>query len=156
MSHFFNFFSSINHAGTSEATRIRADDGFARQIYAQGYNLSSSVSAGPINTSAVYGHSIIQLGFWGLDPSKGALSGFVYNNQVVDPTTYNRIILDESAAHTFANAKNGAMGTSNRSKICKIYVSRKQYRGEGGSLSTEKSFGRGYTSPDVFDLERSE
>ena len=48
------------------------------------------------------------------------------------------------------------MGTSNRSKICKIYVSRKQYRGEAAALSDEKSYGRGYTSPDVFDLERKE
>ena len=143
-----------NFSGIDPITKaVIEDDGFARQLYAQGYNLSADVSAGLAGVSAVYGHSILNLDELG---GVSALSGFVYNNEVVDPTTYNRILLDESAAHVFANAKNGAMGTSNRSKICKIYVSRKQFRGEGASLATEKSYGRGYTSPDVFDLERKE
>ena len=146
-----NFFSGIDPSTKA----VMSDDGFARQIYAQGYNLSGDVSAGPADLSAVYGNSILDLSKHSVTDGS-ALSGFVYNNQVVDPTTHNRILLDESAAHTFANAKNGAMGTSNRSKICKIYVSRKQYRGEAAALSDEKSYGRGYTSPDVFDLERKE
>jgi hypothetical protein len=144
-----NGFSSINPYNDS----VLSNDGVANQLYAQGYNLSSNVSAGPTTLSALYGHSIISLGGLG---GTSALSGFVYNNEVVDPTTYNRILLDESAAHTFANAKNGAMGTSNRSKICRIYISRKAYRGEAAGASDEKSFGRGFTSPNVFDLERKE
>jgi len=146
-----NYFSSINPSTKA----VISDDGFARQIYAQGYNLSGDVSAGPPDLSAVYGHSILDLSKHSTTDGS-ALSGFVYNNQVVDPTTHNRILLDESAAHIFANAKNGAMGTSNRSKICKIYVSRKQYRGEAAAASDEKSYGRGYTSPDIFDLGREE
>jgi len=150
-----NYFSSIS--GTNSTAVLPSaipDDGFARQLYAQGYNLSGPVSAGPTSLSATYGHSIRRM----LGEGGDDLSGFIYNNEVVDPTTYNRILLDESAAHIFANAKNGAMGTSNRAKICKIYVSRINTDGEGVAVGRSdglgKSFGRGYTSPDVFDLER--
>jgi len=149
-----NYFSSISAINLGPpvggAPSSLADDGFARQIYAQGYNLSGPVSAGIQGLSATYGHSIRRM----LGEGGDDLSGFIYNNEVVDPTTYTRILLDESAAHTFANAKNGAMGTSNRAKICKIYVSRINRGGEGASLNSQKSFGRGYTSTDVFDLER--
>jgi hypothetical protein len=52
-----NYFSSINPSTKA----VISDDGFARQIYAQGYNLSGDVSAGPPDLSAVYGHSILDL-----------------------------------------------------------------------------------------------
>jgi len=147
-----NFFSGINLV-TGQVTQ---DDGFARQLYAQGYNLSGDVSAGVDAVSAVYGHAIRNPHSVTTHSLTSALSGFFYNKEMVDPTTYNRIILDESAAHIFANAKNGAMGTSNRAKICKIYVSRTGLNSEAASLVDQKAYGRGYTSPDIFDIERSE
>jgi len=150
-----NTFSSIDATGG-----IDSDDGYARQLYAQGYNLSGPVSAGPTTLSATYGHAIrfptATEGHGNLLGSDLSLSGFVYNNEVVDPTTYTRIQLDESAAHIFANAKNGAMGTSNRAKICSIYVSRGSVNGEAAALSSQKTFGRGYTSPNIFGLGRKE
>ena len=155
-----NFSSLETSGGRGVLLAPYSDDGMHRQIYAQGYNLSGDVSAGPTTVSSTYGNALLNLSVYGRDTVAGqqvsSLAGFVYNNQVVDPTTHNRILLDESAAHTFANAKNGAMGTSNRSKICKIYVSRRDYRGEEdwGEAAKGKSRGRGYTSPDVFDIER--
>jgi len=151
-----NYFSSMETSGFPAGVTIHADDGFARQLYAQGYNLSGDVSAGPTTLSATYGNALLDLSKYGTAAAAAAssLSGFVFNNQVVDPTTYTRILLDESAAHTFANAKNGAMGTSNRSKICTIYISRTTKNAEGDAVL--KSFGRGYTSPDVFNIEREE
>ena len=153
-----NTFSSID-----ANNHLVVDDGMHRQIYAQGYNLSGPVSAGPMTLSATYGHALrVPIATEGNGQHGAAmnsfsgLSGFVYNNEVVDPTTYTRIQLDESAAHIFANAKNGAMGTSNRAKICSIYVSRGAVGGEAAALSSHKTFGRGYTSPNIFGLGRRE
>ena len=152
-----NFLSSVSL--TESHRGANSDDGYAAQILAQGYNLSGSVSA-TSDLSSIWG-SIIRAnpsmqvsamkaaGFYGNEAL--VTSGFIYNNELVDPTTYTRIRLDESAANIFANAKNGAMGTSNRAKICTIYKSTTGVRGEAAD-DDSKRYGKGFRSSNVFDL----
>ena len=118
--------------------------GYAPQVFAQGYNLSGSVSA-VLTTSALYG-KILRINNDGdLEPS-----GYYYSNEFVKPDP-NAIRLDDSAANTFANAKNGAMGTSNRPQICSIYLSNTSITGEG-KLPNTNALGSGFKSPNIFDI----
>jgi hypothetical protein len=64
-----------------------------------------------------------------------------------------QVILDESAANTFANAKNAAMGTSGRPRLLTIAGSHKSLGGEGRTNSSV-DYGRGYKSATVFDIGR--
>jgi len=151
-----NYLSSIAEPGYPQGR-----SGYQAQIFAQGYNLSgmmmasgtvSSLYGKVLQTSSKY-HSRTDLGF----PANGipalGTSGFYYNKDFVDPGTYTRIMLDESAANTFANAKNGAMGTSDRSQICTIIPTHTTAGGESSS-DENKTDGRGYKSSNIFDLGR--
>lgn len=118
--------------------------GLATQVFAQGYNTSGILSA-LIDTSAVYG-KILRI----TDEGELEASGFYYCNEFVkiDP---NQIMLDRSAANTFANAKNGAMGTSNRAQICTIYEPTLASNGEGKGPDIAH-LGSGFRSPNIFDI----
>jgi len=130
----------------SLATQLYQDGkpGYIPQLFAQGYNASGSLSA-VLETSAVYGKLLRVSKEEGLQAS-----GFYYNNEFVkvDP---NAIMLDESAANTFANAKNGAMGTSNRAQICTIFNANTGITGEGKQSSID-ALGSGFRSPNLFDI----
>ena len=161
-----NFLSSVP-IDSGEAHKSAIDDAaYAPQLFAQGYNLSGSVSAAS-DLSATWG-SIIRVDVTeqvsGTELEAGIIygstalttSGYIYHNEMVDPTTYTRIILDESAANIFANAKNGAMGTSNRAKICTIYKSKTDMRGEAAVAASKGNTGVGFKSSNIFDLNRDE
>ena len=64
-----------------------------------------------------------------------------------------RIWLDESAMNTFANAKNGTLGTSGRKKIFSYYESTTDYPGEG-FYAADATHGIGLGSANLFDLDR--
>ena len=122
------------------------------QIYAQGYNPSGPVSSVVVTTSSLYGK------FFKASHGAGYYndffpSGFYYGSAMVAPDTFQRILLDESAANTFANAKNGAMGTSGRAQICSIYKAHTNRHGESSSYLF-KDQGIGFKSPNEFDLDR--
>lgn len=135
------------YVGVDSAANTLQQDGYlgyARQLFAQGYNTSGNLSAID-SASSVYGKVIRETDDGGL-----AVSGYYYANEFVniDP---NCILLDESAANTFANAKNGAMGTSNRPQICTIYSSKIDSTGESKSSSTTHE-GSGFRSSNIFDI----
>ena len=65
----------------------------------------------------------------------------------------SRIWLDDSAMNTFANAKNGTLGTSGRKKIFSYYKAITQYPGEGW-WQANSGFGVGLGSANLFDLDR--
>ena len=135
----------------SLATQLFASDGdygYIPQLFAQGYNASGALSALP-SASAVYGKALR------IDEVTNNIdvSGFYYCNEFVkiDP---NSIMLDKSAGNTFANAKNGAMGTSGRPQICTIYSADTFDSGEARNNSTR--YGVGFRSSNVFDpIERN-
>lgn len=130
----------------SMATQLQQDGelGYVPQLFAQGYNASGNLSAVD-GASSVYG-KILRI-----DETDGTLgvSGYYYCNEFVkvDP---NLIMLDESAANAFANAKNGAMGTSNRPQICTIYSNKTTDNGEA-AINVNLQ-GTGFMSPNVFDI----
>ena len=119
--------------------------GILQQIFAQGYNASGNAYSDN-SISSIYGKMLR------INETTGALelSGFYYSNEFVDSNP-NAIILDESGANLFANAKNGAMGTSNRPQICMIYSSKRSSIGEGRSASSGIK-GKGFKSSNIFDL----
>lgn len=132
----------------SLATRLfdpNYDPGNIIQIFAQGYNYGFNLSA-TADTSGLYGKLLRVSQASGLESS-----GFYYANEFVHSNP-NLIMLDESAANTFANAKNGAMGTSNRPQICMIYSSKTDEYGEGKARAFGLVQGTGFKSPNMFDL----
>lgn len=111
----------------------------AYQAYAQGYNPSGSLSAVP-EVSAIYSDI-------------GATSSFFTTSAFIDPSFRSRIRLDQSAADTFANAKNGALRRSGRIPFCTIYYSTGVSNSEGFDTLTIGS-GQGLYSVNIFDLSR--
>jgi len=131
-----------------------------KQLYAQGYATSGDVSAintqGPnyYNPSAMYP----DLGGSGyiatlpLDQQvENVVSSFFYTKDMIPTDTAANIWLDESAMNTFANAKNGTLGTSDRKKIFSYYKAITDSTGEGFFDATQ---GHGIGSVNLFDLDR--
>lgn len=118
--------------------------GYVNQLYAQGYNPAGNIYA-PSSVSGVYA-SLVK---W--NGTSYVTSGFYYCSGFT-PEAGHRIILDESAANTFANAKNGASAKSGRPRICTILL---PYQTSVlGNSSTTKKWGKGLQSIQVFDLEK--
>jgi hypothetical protein len=111
----------------------------AYQTWAQGYNPSGSVSAAP-EVSSIY-------------KTLGSASAFLTTSAMIDSSYRTRIRLDESAADTFANAKNGATARSGRVPFCTIYRSRNT---EGSESFSTSAIGHGFglLSVNIFDLSR--
>lgn len=121
--------------------------GYVPQVFAQGYNYMDNLMASAGGASSLYA-GVLKFGADNIL----ATSGFYYCSSVV-PSTGENIILDESAANAFANAKNGAAARSGRPKICTIY---KPYVSVSvGDSSTAKGLGKGIQSLTNFDLDRN-
>jgi len=145
-------------------TSVLIKKGTPYQIFAQGYNVSSDCSAtnnqGPNwqNPSSIYE----DLGFSSfrgevmknLNGPTGpqAASSFYYASAMLGDSE-NRIWLDESSMNTFANAKNGTLGTSGRKKIFSYYKTTTNYPGEG-FWQPDGGDGVGFKSANLFDLDR--
>ena len=90
--------------------------------------------------------------------SAGNFSGTPYITKAMlpnsDPTN---IMLDESFSNTFNNAKHCSTSYSGRKKLVTIYRAKTSYAGEpypGGSGAWRKGLGNGFTSTNIFDVER--
>lgn len=129
--------------------------GAANQIFAQGYNNSGSLSAlpptGEANASSVAPDLLklsrdttvanINDAYW--------TSGFYYCSEFVEENP-TQCMLDESAADTFANARNASIGLAGRPRKTTIYKA-------GTDRTTESYQGDtigGLKSTNVFDLSR--
>ncbi len=110
----------------------------AYQAWAQGYNPSGYVSAAPVVSS--YYNDL-------------TTSVFLTTSSMLDTGFRDRIRLDESAADMFANAKNGALGKSGRTKICTIYKNVTEEGGEAFDTGATQ-YGVGLLSVNIFDLYR--
>jgi len=141
---YFSPDSMVNHLSTPPGeTDIY---GVPYQLYAQGYQPSASLS-GSLSVSSTH-PSILQMGTNGLQTS-----GYYYGSSIMDPGTHKRVMLDESAANTFANAKHAANSMSGKSKLVTIYTPHTGIGGEAAA-STGNTRGRGFKSANVFDLNR--
>ena len=138
--------------------------GVPYQVLAQGYNASGDCSAinnqGVTynNPSAIYqdlGFSAHIMSLPIADQQENVASSFFYASAMLPCDSQSRIWLDESAMNTFANAKNGTLGTSGRKKIFNYY---KVYMEQGGEsffgANTAADMARGIGSASLFDLER--
>jgi len=152
-----NPYISMGYTFPDRATLLT---GPPKQLYAQGYATSGDVSAintqGPnyYNPSAMYP----DLGGSGyiatlpLDQQvENVVSSFFYTKDMIPTDTAANIWLDESAMNTFANAKNGTLGTSDRKKIFSYYKAITDSTGEGFFDATQ---GHGIGSVNLFDLDR--
>lgn len=131
--------------------------GPAYQIFAQGYNCSAPLSALPpegyINASG-YAPDLLKLSYDsdgdGIADSLWT-SGFYYCAEIIEENP-TQCVLEESAADTFANARNASVGLAGRPKKTTIYKADQSrasetYQGDGIT---------GFKSATVFDLSRDD
>ena len=160
------------------------DTGIIYQTLAQGYNPSACVSStvtddvgsvyasGPTWPTNIHGklNPISLNGSGGMLPNGEDWYYFVAANGDVDARApafayvkdflprdyYGRVRLDESAIATFANAKNGTLGTSGRIRLVTMTRSLTTAAGQGGQGTSEvpshKQAGTGFLSAETFDL----
>jgi hypothetical protein len=75
---------------------------------------------------------------------------------MLDPSYFNRIRLDESAANTWANAKHNGIAKSGRFKLVTLYrATASTEPGSQAFTATTAKYGQGLRSAEIFDLRRS-
>ena len=150
---YFSTDPAVNYLVTSGDSAGAASgnlNGFARQVFAQGYNFSGTLSAA--GNSEFNGSSYTSL----LRSVEGGLehvaaSGFYYASAMVLSPNTIKAVLDDSAANTFANAKHNSVGKSGLAKVVSIYLPAKVL---GGDSWAGYSYGKGLASTNNFDLDK--
>jgi hypothetical protein len=143
----FRLYLSVDPAVNSfvDATTL-SGYGIIPQLYAQGYQPSSNLlcSGSP---SSMYMSVLRRNSSGNIVPS-----GYYYSNEMVTNPSNARIILDESAAETFANAKHCSAGKSNLAKTVNIYY---PYHGDTGGIIKfgDHALLYGIGSVNIFDAE---
>ena len=149
--------TSLGYSWSDRATLIT---GPPKQLYAQGYACSGDVSA--INNNGATWENVSSI-FPDLGASayinslpadqqvENDASSFYYTSAMVATDCEPRIWLDESAMNSFANAKNGTLGTSGRKKLFSYYKAITDSTGEA-FFNTSRATGIG--SINLFDLDR--
>ena len=135
--------------------------GPAYQLFSQGYNCSAPLSAlvptGETNASGEH-PDLLKLSYDsdgdGI-PDQLWTSGFYYCDEMLEENP-TQCMLDESAAETFANAKNASVGMAGRPKKVTLYRARIDAAGNRGSESYtgDTSGSLGFKSAAIFDLSR--
>lgn len=120
--------------------------GIIPQIYSQGYQPSSYLLCSG-TPSSLYLNALQRNSAGNIVPS-----GYYYSEDIVCNSSNARIVLDESAAETFANAKHCAAGKSNLAKTVSIYY---PYHGDTGDIIKfgDSALLQGIGSVNIFDPE---
>lgn len=119
------------------------------QTISQGYHLSGSVSGPPNLLNTWRPNSLYYV-----SPNV-EVSGYPDIAELVQPENYN-IRLDESAAHSFANAKHCSIEFLGRPALVEIYrASKAPWGAIMSNASVPEGNGRGFKSPHIYDLRRS-
>lgn len=147
----FRLYFGVN-AATKVLQHINVADANQKpvyQIYSQGYQPSSSLSALSLygdykDVSTLYKTLLNRQ-----TNSTISASGYYYGSGMVDSPNTIKCFLDESAAETFANAKHCSVGKSGLSKVCLIYYSDTKKSGDGYNGD-----GTGIISVNEFNLEK--
>jgi len=120
--------------------------GIIPQLYSQGYQPSSDLlcSGSP---SSLYLNALQRNSLGSIVPS-----GYYYSKDIVSNPYNARIVFDESAAETFANAKHCASSKSNLAKTVNIYY---PYHGDSGGIIKfgDSAILYGLGSLNIFDPE---
>ena len=143
------------HASTFDAAA-----GVVPQIFAQGYNFSANVSATLYDDGTSLSSLYPQLVKLSYDSDSDGVpdtfwtSGFYYCKEFVEDNP-TQCMLDESAAATFANAKNATLGSSGRPKKVTLYKAGAETGNANiASEAFEDDSAIGIKSFNIFDLER--
>jgi len=141
-------------SGTPEEFPIEAvEDNRPYQALSQGYFLSGTCSGLESVASGIH-LDLYTVSSNSVDPSGTlAISGYYHVSSFIDPTFARRVVIDESAANTFANAKHCSLDLLGRPKLVTIYRATISPEGESASPLTD-GFGRGFKSSNIFDLKR--
>lgn len=123
-------------------------NGYLRQLYSQGYQPASSITFEP-NLSSVYKSILSPIG-----TSSVAASGFFYASSFMFSPYTVRVLLDESAANSFANAKHNTVGKSGFGKVISVYMPYTGVYGGDSATNTVRDRGDGVKSVNTFDLEK--
>jgi hypothetical protein len=161
------FLSYLSGTVNSNRDDFATPDTRPLQHIAQGYSLSSSAGVpGPTystvedasaTTVALFQPSSMQLP--GMGSGSGIdLSGYYYPSALLVSDRGTQVYLDESAANTFANAKNAASSprSGKANPKISIYKSSTTDGGDGdGGDSGVPGFGAGLKSISIFDIRRN-
>lgn len=136
--------------------------GPAYQLIAQNYSLSADCSAlvpeNETNASGVAPNLLKKTYDTDADGGNDQLwtSGYYYVSEFLDDNP-TQVLVDESGADTFANAKNASIGMSNRPKKVTVYRSRldgDSNRASESYTGDDENAALGFKSAGVFDLKR--
>lgn len=129
------------------------EDNRPYQLMSQGYFLSGTCSAIESIASGIHLDLYTVSSNW-VDPSATlAASGYYHPSGFVDPGFAKRVVIDESAANTFANSKHCSLDFLGRPPLVTIYRATTSPEGESSSPTTD-GLGRGFKSSNIFDLKR--
>jgi len=125
-------------------------DGWARQVFAQGYNFSGNLIASTVDS--LFGASSNHISILTRDANGNVqTSGFYYASSMLANPNSTRAVLDDSALNTFANAKHNTVGKSGLAKIVQGYYGVKDF---GGDSYSDYDYGKGVASINNFDLKK--
>ena len=143
------YFSTDPAADFMIASGTNALGGFARQVFAQGYNFSGNLiasSSDDFEASSQY-ISVLKRNETGNIHS----SGFYYASSMVASPQTVKAVLDDSALNTFANAKHNTVGKSGLAKVVQGYYAVSAF---GGDSYNDYDYGKGVASLNNFDLKK--
>ena len=143
------YFSTEPAANFMIASGTNALSGFARQVFAQGYNFSGNLIASSSDSFTASSQYISVL----KRDDTGTLnaSGFYYASAMVASPTTVKAVLDDSALNTFANAKHNMVGKSGLAKVVEGYYATSAF---GGDSFNDYNYGTGLASINNFDLKK--
>lgn len=144
---YFNVNPIAKTMGYLSGTIWRQDDTRPYQHFAQGYGTSGDTSS--LESFSALDYALLQ----DQDGLVAATSGVYLPSSMMDYGHEKRVMLDESAANTFANAKNGTIPWSARGRLCTVYRATIAQYGEGFATTTS-GLGIGFKSSNVFDIRR--
>lgn len=132
-------------SNTALTTPISVHYSEAYQLLAQGYNPPIDLSSTYVNDTIL--SALYPMEFSGMTGNKGK---FFFVKDILDPAYENRILLDDSAMNTFANAKHCMVAKSNRLKLVSYVRNTTEPVGDGGS----PIHGTGLRSLNSFDIDK--
>ena len=124
-------------------------EGWARQVFAQGYNFSGNlIASGNADASSTDNHiGVLQ------KQTDGSIeaSGFYYASAMLATPNTVKAVLDDSALNAFANAKHNTVGKSGLGKVVQGYYATSAF---GGDSYNRYDYGLGLASINNFDLKK--
>lgn len=145
----FRLYFSVNPLANFLDELTTSSPGIYQQLYAQGYQPSSNLRLTKLINPSSIGYQPFMQSLQRNSAGVIDSSGYYYAKDMMFNPYEIRVILDESASDTFANAKHCSIGKSNIPKVVGIYSNRTEV-GYGDMASI-----RGIPSVNIFDLERN-